>query len=92
MSARPQKGRPYFVIEYIDCAPITQYCDREQLITRQRLALFVAVCRAVQHAHHKDVIHRNLKPSDVLVAEQDDAPVPKVIGFGIAPKPPTNGP
>ena len=78
------KGRPYFVMEYIEGAPITQYCDRKRMTTRERLALFLAVCRAVQHAHQKGVIHRDLKPSNVLVTEQDGAPVPKVIDFGIA--------
>src|SRR6266403_1757544 len=78
------KGRPYFVMEYIEGAPITQYCDRQRVTTRERLALFLAVCRAVQHAHQKGVIHRDLKPSNVLVMEQDGAPVPKVIDFGIA--------
>jgi serine/threonine protein kinase/tetratricopeptide (TPR) repeat protein len=78
------KGRPYFVMEYIEGAPITQYCDRKQMSTKDRLALYLAVCRAVQHAHQKGVIHRDLKPSNVLVTEQDGAPVPKVIDFGIA--------
>jgi serine/threonine protein kinase/Tfp pilus assembly protein PilF len=78
------KGRPYFVMEYIEGAPITQYCDRRRMTTRERLLLFVAVCRGVQHAHQKGVIHRDLKPSNVLVTEQDGAPVPKVIDFGIA--------
>src|SRR5215468_1502150 len=78
------KGRPYFVMEYIEGAAITQYCDRKRMITKDRLLLFLAVCRAVQHAHQKGVIHRDLKPSNVLVAEQDSAPVPKVIDFGIA--------
>ena len=77
-------GRPYFVMEYIDGAPITQYCDRERMTTRERLALFLAVCRAVQHAHQKGVIHRDLKPSNVLVMEHDGSPIPKVIDFGIA--------
>jgi serine/threonine protein kinase/tetratricopeptide (TPR) repeat protein len=77
-------GRPYFVMEYIEGAPITQYCDRERTTTNERLALFLAVCRAVQHAHQKGVIHRDLKPSNVLVMEQDGAPIPKVIDFGIA--------
>ena len=78
------KGRPYFVMEYIDGSPITQYCDLKRMTTRGRLALFLASCRAVQHAHQKGVIHRDLKPSNVLVAERDGAPVPKVIDFGIA--------
>jgi serine/threonine protein kinase/tetratricopeptide (TPR) repeat protein len=78
------RGRPYFVMEYIEGAPITQYCDRKRMTTRERLALFLTVCRAVQHAHHKGVIHRDLKPSNVLVTEQDGKPVPKVIDFGIA--------
>jgi serine/threonine protein kinase len=78
------RGRPYFVMEYIEGAPITQYCDRKRMPTKARLALFLAVCRAVQHAHEKGVIHRDLKPSNVLVTEQDGAPVPKVIDFGIA--------
>ena len=78
------RGRPYFVMEYIEGAPITQYSDRRRLITGERLALFLAVCRAVQHAHQKGVIHRDLKPSNVLVMEHDGVPVPKVIDFGIA--------
>jgi serine/threonine protein kinase len=78
------KGRPYFVMEYIEGVPITQYCDGRRLTIGQRLELFLAVCRAVQHAHQKGVIHRDLKPSNVLVMEQDGVTVPKVIDFGIA--------
>jgi serine/threonine protein kinase len=78
------KGRPYFVMEYIEGAPITQYCDGQRMTIGERLKLFLAVCRAVQHAHHKGVIHRDLKPSNVLVMEQEGAPVSKVIDFGIA--------
>src|SRR5579863_1686412 len=78
------KGRPYFVMEYIEGSPITQYCDHNRIAIGQRLGLFLAVCRAVQHAHQKGVIHRDLKPSNVLVMEQEGAPVPKVIDFGIA--------
>ncbi len=78
------KGRPYFVMEYIEGASITQYCDHKRMTTKERLALFLAVCRAIQHAHQKGVIHRDLKPSNVLVTEQDCTPVPKVIDFGIA--------
>ena len=78
------KGRPFFVMEYIDGVPITQYCDNKRMPVGQRLELFLTACSAVQHAHRKGVIHRDLKPSNVLVMEQEGAPVPKVIDFGIA--------
>src|SRR5215471_3496901 len=78
------KGRPYFVMEYIEGVPITQYCDGKRMMVSERLDLFLVVCRAVQHAHHKGVIHRDLKPSNVLVKEQEGRPLPKVIDFGIA--------
>ncbi|HYT92803.1 MAG TPA: serine/threonine-protein kinase, partial [Gemmataceae bacterium] len=77
-------GRPYFVMELIRGAPITQFCDEQRLTLRQRLELFVPVCQAVQHAHHKGIIHRDLKPSNVLVTLCDGKPVPKVIDFGVA--------
>jgi len=77
-------GRPYFVMELARGIPITDYCDRHKLSTRDRLRLFIAVCQAAQHAHQKGVIHRDLKPSNILVVVQDDRPVPKIIDFGIA--------
>ena len=77
-------GRPYFVMELVKGTPITEYCDREQLSTRERLELFVTLCHAVQHAHQKGVIHRDLKPSNLLVEVHDVRPVPKIIDFGIA--------
>jgi serine/threonine protein kinase/Flp pilus assembly protein TadD len=77
-------GRPYFVMDLVKGLPITDYCDQAQLTTKERLELFVHVCRAVQHAHTKGVIHRDLKPSNVLVTVQDGAPLVKVIDFGIA--------
>jgi hypothetical protein len=78
------EGRLYFVMELVKGIPITAYCDAQRLATRQRLGLFLDVCRAVQHAHQKGVIHRDLKPSNVLVASHDGTPVVKVIDFGIA--------
>jgi serine/threonine protein kinase/tetratricopeptide (TPR) repeat protein len=78
------KGRPYFVMEYIEGALITQFCDGKRMTTKERLALFLAVCDAIQHAHRKGVIHRDVKPSNVLVMERDGTPIPKVIDFGIA--------
>ena len=78
------KGRPFFVMEYVDGIPITRYCDQHRLNTEERLRLFLPVCEAVQHAHQKGVIHRDLKPSNVLVTEVDGHPFAKVIDFGIA--------
>jgi eukaryotic-like serine/threonine-protein kinase len=77
-------GRPYFVMELVKGVPITQYCDEHHLTPKQRLELFVPICRAVQHAHQKGIIHRDLKPSNVMVCLYDGEPVPKVIDFGVA--------
>jgi serine/threonine protein kinase len=77
-------GRPFFVMELVKGVPITEYCDRNTLTTRQRLELFILVCRAIQHAHQKGIIHRDIKPSNVLVTLVDGRPVPKVIDFGVA--------
>src|SRR5688500_6720872 len=77
-------GRPYFVMELVKGEPITSYCDANQLAPRQRLELFVQVCDAVQHAHQKGVIHRDIKPTNVLVMMYDTKPVVKVIDFGVA--------
>jgi serine/threonine-protein kinase len=74
-------------MELVKGIPITEYCDQNNLSTRERLALFTPVCHAVQHAHQKSVIHRDLKPSNVLVTLHDGRPVPKVIDFGIAKAP-----
>jgi eukaryotic-like serine/threonine-protein kinase len=78
------QGRPYFAMEYVRGEPITTYCDRHRLGTRERLDLFAQVCEGVQHAHQKGVIHRDLKPSNILVTIVDDRPVPKIIDFGVA--------
>src|SRR5881296_2297681 len=77
-------GRPYFVMELVRGIKITDYCDQNNLSTRQRLDLFIEVCQAIQHAHQKGIIHRDIKPSNILVTLHDGVPVPKVIDFGIA--------
>jgi eukaryotic-like serine/threonine-protein kinase len=77
-------GLPFFVMELVNGIPITRYCDSKRLTVKDRIALFIPVCRAIQHAHQKGVIHRDLKPSNILVAEQEGKPVPKVIDFGLA--------
>jgi serine/threonine protein kinase/tetratricopeptide (TPR) repeat protein len=77
-------GRPYFVMELVRGVPITEFCDRNHLAPGGRLRLFVDVCHAIQHAHHKGVIHRDIKPTNVLVTLHDGVAVVKVIDFGVA--------
>ncbi len=79
-----ETGRPYFVMELVQGVSITEYCDKNSLSTKDRLALFLQVCNAVQHAHQKGIIHRDIKPSNVMVTHHDGKPIPKVIDFGIA--------
>ncbi|MEM1072077.1 MAG: protein kinase, partial [Planctomycetota bacterium] len=83
-AGQSEDGRPYFVMEYVQGAPITSHCDANRLTVHERLALFREVCRAIQHAHQRGIIHRDIKPSNVLVTRRDDQPQPKVIDFGIA--------
>jgi tetratricopeptide (TPR) repeat protein len=77
-------GLPFFVMELVRGIPVTDYCDRERLTIRERLTLFVDVCRAVQHAHQKGIIHRDIKPSNILVTVIDGIARPKIIDFGVA--------
>ena len=74
-------GRPYLVMEYVPGQPITDYCDTHRLTIDQRLALFETVCAAVQHAHQNLVIHRDVKPSNVLVSDEGAV---KLLDFGVA--------
>ena len=78
------EGFPYFVMEFIEGSPLTAFCEQRGLPLRERLALFIRVCEGVQHAHQKGVIHRDLKPGNILVSEVDGRPLPKIIDFGIA--------
>src|SRR5580658_10312514 len=77
-------GRPYFVMEWVKGERITDYCDKNNLTMRERLDLFVQICHAIQHAHQKGIIHRDIKPTNILVTMHDGVLIPKVIDFGIA--------
>jgi serine/threonine protein kinase len=79
-----ESGRPYFVMELVHGVPITKYCDDNHLTPRERLELFVPVCHAIQHAHQKGIIHRDIKPTNIMVCLYDGRPVPKIIDFGVA--------
>lgn len=78
---RTADGWPYLMLEYVPGSPITEYCDRQKLSLAERLAIFIKVCRAVEHAHRNLVIHRDLKPSNILVTDQGEV---KLLDFGIA--------
>lgn len=83
-SGTTERGRPYFVMELVRGLPITSYCKKHGLSLRERLELCVDLCMAVQHAHQRGVIHRDLKPTNVLVTVQDGKPIIKVIDFGVS--------
>jgi serine/threonine protein kinase/tetratricopeptide (TPR) repeat protein len=76
-----EDGRPYFVMEFVDGEPITDYCRRHELSLDEKLKLFRDICSAVQHAHQKLVVHRDLKPSNILINKEG---APKLLDFGIA--------
>ncbi len=79
-----ERGLPYLVMPLVPGVPITEFCRQEELSIEARVKLFASTCRAVQHAHSHGVIHRDLKPGNILVSMVDGAPVSKVIDFGIA--------
>lgn len=78
------RGRPWFAMEFVDGEPIHTFADTHRLNVRERIELMIPVCRAVHHAHQKGVIHRDLKPGNVIVSKVDGRAVPKVIDFGVA--------
>ena len=77
-------GRPYFVMEAVCGPPITTFCDRHRLTIVERLKLFVDACDALSHAHRRGVIHRDVKPTNILVVKRRNGPTPKIIDFGVS--------
>ncbi len=76
-----EEGIPFFVMEYVEGEPITEYCSRRSLALEARLDLFLRVCAAVEHAHRRLIVHRDLKPSNIMVTAGGEV---KLLDFGIA--------
>ncbi|MGE0145614.1 MAG: serine/threonine-protein kinase [Planctomycetota bacterium] len=77
-------GRPYLCMEYVRGVPITKYCDERGLGICDRVQLMTVVCDAVHAAHQKGILHRDLKPGNILVGDREGRPWPTVIDFGVA--------
>lgn len=83
-AGRTALGLPYIVMEFVDGEPITAFCDRHGLGVVERIGLVIGVAGAVQHAHQRGLIHRDLKPGNILVGGDRAEARPKVVDFGIA--------
>ena len=79
-----KRGSPFFVMEFVNGPPITEFAAANQLTAGECLRLMISVCRAIEHAHGRGIIHRDIKPGNVLVTLIDGLAIPKVIDFGIA--------
>lgn len=83
-AGRTVDGLPYLVMDFVRGSPITAYCRERGVGLRERIALMMQVADAVQHAHQRGLIHRDLKPGNILVSEADGQPTPRILDFGIA--------
>ena len=79
-----EDGAPYIVMEHVPGEPVTTFCRSRQATIGERVAVFIDVCKGVQHVHQKGLIHRDLKPPNILVVDADGTWIPKIIDFGIA--------
>jgi eukaryotic-like serine/threonine-protein kinase len=76
-----ENGEPYFVMEYVEGEPLLDYCEKRELSTRERLRIFHDVCAAATYAHQNLIVHRDIKPGNILVTADGQA---KLLDFGIA--------
>jgi len=79
-----EDGTPFIAMEFVPGVGLNRFCEDNNVRIRDRLQLFVGVCRGVQHVHQKGLIHRDLKPSNLLVMDRDGERIPMIIDFGIA--------
>ncbi len=79
-----EDGRPYLVMELVEGEPLREYVERKQLPLRARVQLFQRIAAAVAYAHQRGVIHRDLKPGNVLVVSEGGGATPKLLDFGLA--------
>lgn len=79
-----ESGQAFVAMEYVSGTSIVKYCDDNRLTVNERLTLFLQTCRAIQHAHQEGIIHRDITPGNVLVADSDSGPTARVIDFGLA--------
>lgn len=79
-----ESGQAFVAMEYVSGTSIVKYCDDNRLTVNERLTLFLQTCRAIQHAHQEGIIHRDITPGNVLVADSDSGPMARVIDFGLA--------
>jgi len=83
-SGTADDGSPYIVMEHVPGETITQFCEDRKATIGERIEVFIDVCRGVQHVHQKGLVHRDLKPPNILVTDLDGTWIPKIIDFGIA--------
>ncbi|MBX3742978.1 MAG: serine/threonine protein kinase [Akkermansiaceae bacterium] len=90
-SGMTEEGRPFFTMEYVRGTPVTEYCEGKGFGVRERLGIFLKICDAIRHAHQKGLIHRDIKPTNILVTEENGEPAARVIDFGISKAVGTDG-